>query len=99
MLRAAEYALSSTTVYIAEGDALRTLPPNKELKLHFELVSGTVRGIFMDHPSLRSHFIGKLLNKAGSVDASSADSDSAPLSGFVHIADAATVYELIKSRQ
>lgn len=98
-LRAAEYALSPTTVYIAEGDTLRTLPLDKDLKLHFELVSGTVGSIFMDHPSLHSHFFGKLLTKAGCVDTTHADSDSAPLAGFVHIADAATVHELIKSRQ
>lgn len=97
-LRAAEYALSPTTVYIAEGDTLRTLPLDKDLKLHFELVSGTVGSIFMDHPSLHSHFFGKLLTKAGGVDTTHADSDSAPLAGFVHIADAATVHELIKSR-
>lgn len=98
-LRAAEYALSPTTVYIVEGDTLRTLPLDKDLKLHVELVSGTVGSIFMDHPSLHSHFIGKLLTKAGGVNTTSADSDAAPLAGFVHIADAATVYELIKSRQ
>lgn len=98
-LRAAEYALSPTTVYIAEGDTLRTLPLDKDLKLHFELVSGTVGSIFMDHPSLHSHFFGKLLTKAGGVDTTHADSDSAPLAGFVHIADAAMVHELIKSRQ
>lgn len=98
-LRAAEYALSPTTVYIVEGDKIRTLPLDKDLKLYFELVSGTVGSIFMDHPSLHSHFIGKLLTKAGGVDTTSADSDSAPLGGFVQIADAATVHELIKSRQ
>lgn len=98
-LSAAEYGFSSTTVYIVEGDDIRTLPLDRNLNMHFEEVSGTVGNISLDHPDLHSNVFRKLLTQSGGVKTTTAYDLSAPLQGFVQIADAAQVYMQLKERK
>lgn len=98
-LNAAEYGFTASTIYIVEGTAVRTLPLDKNLNLHYEEVSGTIGSIFMDHPDLHSNVFRKLLTKGGGVETTHAHDPAAPLQGFVQIADAAQVYEQIKARK
>jgi hypothetical protein len=98
-LSRAEYAVTREAVYVAEGQALRCYPLDKELLMHYEEVSGNTGTIYLDHPSLHKGTLGKLFARAGAVNVSGQNDLSAPLSGLVQIADARRVYHLIKELQ
>lgn len=98
-LTAAEYGFTVSTIYIVEGASVRTLPLDKNLNLHFIEVSGNIGSIVMDHPDLHSNVFRKLLTKSGGVETTHASDPEAPLQGFIQIADAAQVYEMIKARK